>query len=172
MSPDIAGKLFDDESNEIGFDRPSVFDRIEDRIQDEQSARPFREASEDVADQIPEPPGGIAGEGDVLGAVGVVLARSGQLAVLPVPGIKQPGYNVISHGVEEFEDFERHTVNVSAATRLVAQTVAEYIVSAPSNIDYVTGETEIVSIEERKHRSTFSTWEFKVDVADRGKIEN
>lgn len=171
MANGIRDRAIDGEDNEVDFGRKTIFDRIENQVDEEDSARPIREATEEATDNIPEGPGGIVGEGNTIGFAGLFLVRTGQLAVLPVPGVRQPGFNVISHGSEAFDEFVRHTVRVNAASRHVAQTAAEYLVAAPSNIDYVTAEMDTVSIEEVKQRSSFSTWEIVVDVADRGKKE-
>jgi len=148
-----------------------ILDRAENRIEDTGSKRPFRNTLDRTLDEFPSGPLGKGGDGFVAGLIGYVAIRSGQLAVLPIPGVKQPGYGVISHGVERKNEFERHTVRVSAATKQVARIAAEYEVSAPSNIDYITGEVETVDSSMITERSTFSTWEFVVDVADRGQKE-
>lgn len=151
--------------------RSGVFDRVENRLEASGSKRPFRDTVDGVLDEVPRGPLGKGGDGFVAGLVGYVAIRTGQLAVLPIPGIKQPGYGVISHGVEDRDNFERHTVRISAATKQIARIAAEYEVSAPSNIDYITGEVETVDSSVITERSTFSTWEFVVDVADRGQKE-
>lgn len=152
-------------------DRTTLLDRIEDRADERGTRRPLRSSFEKTTDKIPQGPLGKLGDGVLVGYTGYVATRTGQLAVLPIPGVRQPGFHVISHGVKEFNEFERHTVNISAASRQVAQVVAEYHVAAPSNIDFLTGEVETVSIEQKKERGTFSTWEIVVDVADRGTKE-
>jgi hypothetical protein len=148
-----------------------VLDRIEGRIEETGSKRPFRNTLDRTLDEFPSGPLGKGGDGFAAGLVGYVLIRSGQLAVLPIPGVKQPGYGVISHGVERMDNFERHTVRISAAVKQIAKVAAEYEVSSPSNIDYLTGEVEVVDDTLITERSTFSTWEFVVDVADRGQKE-
>lgn len=163
-------EFFGDDKNLLD-DRKTVFDRVEDQVDDEDSSRPIREAVESVTDNIPDGPAGKLGDGDITGYAGYLAIKTGQLAVLPIPGVKQPGFHTISHGAEQMEEFERHTVNINAASRHVAKIAAEYEVAAPSNIDYVTGEIDVVSIEEKKQRSSFSTWEVIVDVADRGQKE-
>jgi hypothetical protein len=151
--------------------RSGVFDRIENRLEESGSKRPFRDTVDNVLDEFPSGPLGKGGDGFVAGLVGYVAIRTGQLAVLPVPGIKQPGYGVISHGVESKGNFERHTIRIAAATKQVAMIAAEYEVAAPSNVDYLTGEVETVDDSVITERSTFNTWEFVVDVADRGQKE-
>ncbi|EGQ44231.1 MAG: hypothetical protein J07AB43_02900 [Candidatus Nanosalina sp. J07AB43] len=143
-------------------------DTIEEQIQDEERSRPVRDVVENGLDKIPSGPLGNVGGGTAAGVAGYYAISTGQLAVLPIPGIKQPGYSVISHGVDVRDQFERHTVRINAASKNVAEFVAKYEVSAPSNVDFLASDTPIVSIEELKQRATFSTWEVVVDVADRG----
>jgi hypothetical protein len=149
-----------------------IFDRIENRFNKRESHRPAREAIEDALDNIPSAgPLGKIGDGDITGVAGYLAISTGQLSVLPIPGVRQPGYSVISHGSEVMENKVRHTVRITAASKNVAKFASEYEVSSPSNIDFITSEIETVSIEEVKPRPTYSTWEVVVDVADRGDIE-
>lgn len=150
------------------LDGPGPLDKVEDRIQDRDDPRPARSKIEKALDEIPDGPLDNLGGGTVAGVIGYYAISTGQLAVLPIPGIKQPGYGVISHGAEARGEYERHTVRISAASKDIAEFVAKYEVSAPSNIDFFASETEIASMDEIKSRPTFSTWEVVVDVADRG----
>jgi len=159
------------EPDRILDNRKNILDRAEDRAGERGSKRPGRELLEGVLEAIPEGPGGKLGDGSVIGYAGYFAAATGQLAVLPVPGVRQPGYHVISHGAEAMDEFERHTVRVSAASKNIAEIAAAYDVAAPSNIDFLSGETDIVSTEKIKERSTYTTWEVVVDVADRGQKE-
>jgi hypothetical protein len=152
-------------------DRKNILDRIEGEVDEEESSRPIRESFEQYTDNIPDGPGGILGDGNVIGIAGYYAISTGQVAVLPIPGVKQPGYSVISHNIQEFEEFERHTVQVNAASKHIAEVVAEYEISSPSNIDYLTSEINVISVEEKKQRPTASTWKLTVDVADRGHKE-
>lgn len=151
-------------------DRKTVFDRIDDIVtqSDGEPAKPLRKAIERSVDQIPTGPLGKLGEGNIVAGGAYVAIRSGQLAVLPIPGARQPGFHAISHGVESRDGFERHTVRINAASRKVAEVAAEYQVASPSNIDYVSSEIETVEVNELTSRTTYSTWEYIVDVADRG----
>lgn len=149
-------------------DRKGPLDRIEDRVQDTGNARPLRNRTEEALENVPDGPLDNIGSGSAAGVIGYYAISTGQLAVLPIPGIKQPGYSVISHGVDVREQFERHTVRINAASKNVAQFVAKYEVSSPSNVDFLASETEIVSMEQLKERPTLSTWEVVVDIADRG----
>ena len=152
-------------------DEPGPLDKIEDRIQDKGRSRVVRDRIEDSLEKIPDGPLDNLGSGNGVGVAGYYLISTGQLAVLPIPGVRQPGYKTISHGVEAFDQYERHTVRISAASKNVAEFAAKYEVSSPSNIDFLASETETQSIEQIKERPTFSTWEIVVDVADRGQIE-
>jgi hypothetical protein len=149
-------------------DGPGPLDKIEDKIQEREDPRPARSKIEKALDEIPNGPLNNLGGGTAAGVIGYYAISTGQLAVLPIPGIKQPGYGVISHGVKPKEEFERHTVRISAASKDIAEFVAKYEVSAPSNIDFFASETEVSSVDQIKKRPTFSTWEVVVDVADRG----
>jgi hypothetical protein len=146
----------------------SVLDKLEDRIEQNDRSRLLREKLENGTDKIPEGPFEKVGDGKIVGVAGYYAISTGQTAVLPIPGVRQPGYNVISHGSEVFDEYVRHTVRVEAASKHVAEFVSQYDVSAPSNIDYLTSELDVVSIEQIKERPTMSTWEVVVDVADRG----
>lgn len=152
-------------------DSPGPLDKIENRIQDTGNSRPARSKIEKALDEIPDGPLDNLGGGTAAGVIGYYAISTGQLAVLPIPGIKQPGYGVISHGAEPRDQYERHTVRISAASKNIAEFVAKYEVSAPSNVDFFASETEVVSTDEIKQRPTFSTWEVVVDVADRGQKE-
>lgn len=162
----------DSEPSRILDDRKTIFDRAEDRLDDMESKRPGRDFLEDTLTTIPEGPLGKAGEGNVVGYAGYFASSTGQLAVLPIPGVRQPGYHPISHNVEVMDDFERHTVAIAAASRNIAEVAAAYDVAAPSNIDFITGEIDVVSTEKVNERSTYTTWEVVVDVADRGQKES
>lgn len=149
----------------------SFLDRLEDKIEDASYQRGLRDRFEKNIDKVPKGPLNKAGDGQLVGLAGYAAISTGQTAVLPIPGVRQPGYNVISHGAEVFSKYVRHTVRINAASKNIAEFAAKYDVSAPSNIDYLSSEIETVSIDEIKSRPTFSTWEVVVDVADRGQKE-
>lgn len=159
--------------DQILDDRKTILDSLEKRAdQDEKgSFKPLRRALEKSAEKIPSGPLGKIGEGNIASAGGYLAIKTGQLAVLPIPGVRQPGFHAISHGVEQREDFERHFIRINAASRQIAEIACEYEIASPSNIDYVTSEVETVEVTELKSRPTYSTWEFVVDVADRGQKE-
>jgi len=144
-------------------------DRIED-IEDRggEAFKPLRNATANTLEKIPTGPLGKVGDGNVFAGTGYLAIKTGQLAVLPVPGIRQPGFHTISHGVRERDGFEEHNIRITAASKSVAEVAAEYEVASPSNIDYITSEVETVEVNELTSRSTYSTWEFIVEVADRG----
>jgi hypothetical protein len=156
------------EEDEVLDNAPTPLDNVEDKLQDRGFTRPVRDKVEGALDKIPDGPLDNLGGGSLAGVAGYYAISTGQTAVLPIPGIRQPGYSVISHGAEIKENFERHTVRMNAASKNVAEFAAKYEVSSPGNVDFLTSETEIVSTEELKSRNTISTWEIIVDVADRG----
>jgi hypothetical protein len=162
----------DSEPNRILDDRKTIIDRAEDRADDMESKRPGRDLFEKTLNVVPEGPFGKIGEGNVVGYAGYFASSTGQLAVLPIPGVRQPGYHPISHNVEVRDNFERHTVAIAAASKNVAEVAASYGVASPSNIDFITGEVDVVSTEKVNERSTYTTWEVVVDVADRGQKES
>jgi len=148
----------------------TILDNIEDAIDDEsgRARKPLRDAVEGALDKIPRGPLGKIGEGNVASFGGYFAIKTGQLAVLPIPGVRQPGFHAISHGVQAEEDYELHIIRINAASRKVAEVACEYEIASPSNIDFVTSEVEAVEVKELKSRPTYSTWEFRVEVADRG----
>ena len=148
-----------------------VLDSLEREIQDKGRGRPARDVVENALDKVPDGPLDNVGGGSALGVLGYYAISTGQLAVLPIPGIRQPGYKTISHGVEDMGEYERHNVRINAASKNVAEFAAKYDVAAPSNIDFITSETEVVETNEITRRPTLSTWEVIVHVADRGKAE-
>lgn len=148
-------------------------DEIEDKVERKtnNNLRPLRNAIESQLAKIPSGPFGKIGEGDLAGVVGYALIKTGQLAVLPIPGVRQPGFQVISHGVDTGGEFDTHTVRINAASRNIATFASEYEVSAPSNIDYITSEVESIKVETLTERPTYNTYEIVVEVADRGTTE-
>lgn len=157
-------------SEDEGFfdNRQGILDRLEDIGDEASSNRPGRETLEETLEQVPDGPLGKIGGGNAVGAVGYYITDVAKVVTIPIPGARPPGFHVISHGVEDIGDAERHTVMINAATKFVAEFAAEYVVSAPSNIDFLTAEIENHKTEEVTNRSTYSTWKVVVDVADRG----
>jgi len=161
---------FNQEDKAILDRRGTILDGVEDVIEDEsgRAQKPLRNAVEGALDKIPRGPLGKIGEGNIAGFGGYFAIKTGQLAVLPVPGVRQPGFHAISHGVQVKEDHEQHVIRINAASRKVAEVACEYEIAAPSNIDFATSEVEAVEVTELKSRPTYSTYEFVVEVADRG----
>jgi len=177
-------RRMDDNSMDEGADFDGATEEIEDQIEDtpaqpldnieevtEEIGNPVRDNGSEALDKIPDGPLDNLGSGSLVGAVGYYAISTGQTAVLPIPGVRQPGYKTISHGAEEMGEFERHTIKINAASQKVAEFAAKYEVAAPSNIDFILSETEIRSSEVVTKRPTFSTWEIVVDVADLGQTE-
>lgn len=158
------------EDNVILDREGTILDNIEDAVEDEsgRARKPFRNAAEGLLDKIPRGPLGKIGEGNVAGFGGYFAIKTGQLAVVPIPGVRQPGFHAISHGVQAKDDYELHIIRINAASRKVAEVACEYEIASPSNIDFVTSEVEAVDVKEIKSRPTYSTYEFTVEVADRG----
>jgi len=150
-----------------------LLDEVESQIENVSGGdkKPVRNAIQEQLDRIPAGPLGKLGEGDLAGVVGYALIKSGQLAVLPIPGVRQPGFSVVSHGMEEMGEFQRHTIVINAAIERVATVASEYEIAAPSNIDYITSEVQTISVKTVTERPTYDTLEIVVDVADRGSTE-
>lgn len=165
--------IFSQDGQAILDNRGTILDGVEDAVEDESGVarKPLRNAVEGVLDKIPRGPLGKVGEGNIAGFGGYFAIKTGQLAVLPVPGVRQPGFHPISHGVRAKDGYEEHVIRINAASRKVAEIACEYEIASPSNIDFVTSEVEAVEVTELKSRPTYSTWDFTVHVADRGAKE-
>lgn len=131
------------------------------------SKRPLRELFEEKVGEVPSGPLGKSGGGNLVGAGGFIAVEATRPIIDFIPGLKQPGYSVSSHGAEEIDGGTRHTVIVNAISKNIAEFVAKYE-SIPSNIDYLTSEPKIVSIEEMESKETYSMWRIIVDVTTRG----
>jgi len=138
--------------------------------QDPLGGRPLRERFENATDKIPEGPLGKTGNGELIGAGGFLAVEASRPVIDFIPGVKQPGYSVIGHGIEQKDGFVEHTLNIAAVSENVARFVAEYA-AAPSNVDYVTAETKIVDTQLIENRRTYSSWEFTVHIDERGELE-
>ena len=140
-------------------------------IRDNLEERPLRTQVEDITDRVPSGPLGAIGEGNVLGFIGFVLVESGEVITVPIPGVNRPGFKKVSHGAEVIEDgYQRHTIVVHSLSKDVAEFMTQYD-SAPSNVDFVFGNTEVVSVEEMDTDAAYTTYEITVDV-DRRPILN
>lgn len=126
--------------------------------------RPIRDRVEDMTGIVPSGPLGAVGEGNVLGFIGFVLVESGEIITVPIPGVDRPGFKKVSHGVEVIEQgYQRHTIVVHALYQDVAEFMTQYD-SAPSNADFVFGNTEVIEVEELDSDASYTTYEIVVDV--------
>jgi len=132
--------------------------------------RPLRDKAEEAFDKIPSGPLGKVGEGDLAGAGGFLAVESTRPVIDFIPGVKQPGYSISAHGTENMNGKTRHTLTVNAFSKDVAEFAAQYA-ATPSNIDFLTADTQIVDVEPVEERGTYSTWRITVDVAERGDLE-
>lgn len=130
--------------------------------EEEKGNQPLRERFENLTDRIPQGPAGKVGGGNLIGASGFVAVEATKPLWTFVPGIKQPGYKLISHSGEYIGDnMERHKVTVAALSEDVAEFVAEYV-SSPGNIDYLRAKTISVEVDEIIERSTYDTYKITV----------
>lgn len=124
--------------------------------------RPLRDRFEGkVTDEIPSGPFGKAGQGDLIGAGGFLAVESTRPFFTFIPGVKQPGYGIVSHSAESVPEGERHELIVTAISEDVAEFVAQYT-SAPSNVDYIVTDVKLESTEVMTERSTYSTYKMTV----------
>jgi hypothetical protein len=132
---------------------------------------PVRDWFSDSVDNIPTGPLGKVGGGNIIGAGGYVVSNLIKIPADLVPGIRNPGYTFISHGVEGIDEHtERHVIRVHAFSEDVAKFAVKYF-SSPSNVDFITGETELEYSKKINSRKTYSTYEVSVIVLDRGTVE-
>lgn len=130
-------------------------------------SRPIRSLLENTTSEVPRGPLGFFGEGNAVGAVsyfGASLVNKFN----PIAGTSV-GYRVKSHSVEETEDGELHTLTVTSYLEQTARFIGKFR-SPPTNIDFFTDETEVVSVKPLKERNTANTWQVKVLVEPR--LEN
>ena len=126
---------------------------------------PLREAGHEVTSSIPEGPLGFAGKGNLIGLSGTIVVAVGRALV---PGEEfDPGYKVRSHEIQRSNGVERHTFEIDAYSKSIARALAKKR-SAPTNIDYVSKQTEVIQVTEVRERPTASTWSITVNVTDRG----
>lgn len=155
------------------FDR-EVGGRVEEFGQNLPSKRPAREKFEEFNERIPSGPLGKAGDGTLVGAAGYLAKSSTNPIFEFLPGLRQPGFTIVSHSVETStspqDTFERHTFAITSISRDVAEFVAKYFAAA-STIDFTTSETEIEDVELVTERATYSTWKIAVLVDERGEID-
>lgn len=137
------------------------------------SKRPARDKFEEFNERFPSGPLNKTGNGTIAGAAGY-LAKSSLNPIFDfIPGLRQPGFTLISHSVETVDNpndsFERHTFGVSAISRDVAEFASKYFAAA-STLDFATSDTEIEDVELLTERATYSTWKITVLVDERGEI--
>lgn len=127
-------------------------------------ARPLRSLLEKTTDKIPRGPLGFIGKGNAVGATNyfaVALANG----LIPIDGVSI-GFDVESHSVERQDGMETHTFIINSYNKDVARFIAKFQ-SAPSNVDFLSQETEVISITPIKERSTVTTWKVVVEVKER-----
>lgn len=126
--------------------------------------RPIRDLQEDVTDMVPRGPLGFAGDGNLVGAagmVGVSLART----VVPLSEF-EPGYSVVSSERDKEDGKVKTTLRINAYSRDVAQFIGKRR-SAPSNVDFLIKDVEVKSVEPVEERSTVTEWEVVTETEDR-----
>lgn len=134
--------------------------KIGEVIQDQ----PVRDRFEEVTEGIPEGPMGKVGGGSILGAVGYLGVEFTKPIWTFVPGVKQPGYKITAHGTKDLSGAnERHILTVVAISEQVARFAAKYT-AAPSNLDFVIDDVDVVSVDEISERTVYSTYHMYVDV--------
>lgn len=126
--------------------------------------RLVRNTFESATDKIPRGPLGFIGGGNTVGAANyfVVALING---IIPIDGV-DVGFDVQSHSVERRDGVEVHTFEINSYNKDVAEFLSRFR-AAPSNVDFITEETEIVSIEPIKERSTVTTWRVVAEVKER-----
>lgn len=129
--------------------------------------KPVRDNLSTSLDQIPSGPFDKVGKGNIATSIGYFGVSLTKTITGYIPGVKRPGYTVLSHNVEFGETEDIHIVEVYAVSRKIAEFVSKYEVAASSNIEYIQSDIQIISIEEVRRRQTYSLWEMVVEV-DRG----
>lgn len=135
----------------------------------EMTKRPLRESIEEQLSDVSNGPLGKTGEGTIFGAAGFLAVETTRTFTGFIPGLKQPGYHVNGHGISNHPEYTEHTLNVSAISRDVAEFAAQYT-AAPSNIDFLASDIELIDVEKMKKRETYSHWDITVRVYDEGKL--
>lgn len=129
--------------------------------------RPIRERIEKNLQDFKGGPLDFTGEGNLVGGVGYLGVRAVNstvaLSTLGTFGGVDIGFRIISHSAEEDGEDEIHTFLIHAWSQDIAQFSAKYL-SAPSNFDFATGDTELISVENIKDRRTAPTWRITVRV--------
>lgn len=142
-----------------------------DRIRQSLEERPVRSLLEDTTSRVPSGPLGAFGEGNVIGFIGFLAVESGEIITVPIPGVQRPGFKKVSHGVETIQPgVQEHTIRMHAVSEDVGEFVSQYE-SAPSNYDFVFGNTEVVDITKLDTDVGYTTYEFVVRVDRRPLME-
>lgn len=130
--------------------------------------RPLRDRFEETLEKIPRGPLGFAGSGNVVGGVNyfIVALING---LIPIDGISV-GFRVRSHNIQRFKNKQVHTFIIDAYNEDVTEFLAKFQ-SAPSNVDFILGDTKIQSAELLEERITSSTWKIIVEYRSREAIE-
>jgi len=132
--------------------------------------RPLRSVAEEFTEKIPSGPLGSVGEGDVLGAGGFLAVEAARPLFQFLPGIKTPGYGIDSHSTRNVPNGEEHEFVITALSEDVAEFVSQYE-SAPSNLNYITNDKEIVDFEKITTRRAYTTYRITVLLRDRGDVK-
>lgn len=128
------------------------------------SFRPLRNALENTTTKIPEGPLGFVGGGSGIGFVGFIGT---EITKAFVPGSElDPGFEVLNHQIKRSGQTERHKFEINAYNQNIARMAAR-VRAAPSNVDFITQRTEIINVNEKRSRTTASTWSITVQVRDR-----
>lgn len=133
------------------------------------SKRPLRDRFSDSVDKVPRGPLGKVGDGNLVGGAGFLAVESTRPFIDFIPGVKQPGYNILAHSTERFDGGTTHTLTITAVSEEVAEFVAKYA-ATPSNWDYITAETEIKGKEVLEEQRGYNTWKITVRVSSQGEI--
>jgi len=140
-------------------------------MRDTRKFRPARDTFENVTEKIPQGPFGAIGRGNVLGAVGYIVVESGEVLTIPIPGVTRPGFRQVSHGFKGVEGGKQiHELIIHAFSKDVAEFATQYN-TAPSNYDFLKGQTEILEIEELDRENIYTTYRIKVGI-DREAVRN
>lgn len=129
--------------------------------------RPLRERFENRIQDFEGGPLDFTGHGNLLGGAGYLgvqaINSTVTVGTLGTFGGVDIGFRAISHGVEEDGEDEIHTFMIHAWTQDIAQFAAKYL-SAPSNFDFASGDTELEVVENVQDRRTAPTWRIVVRV--------
>lgn len=134
---------------------------IRDRVSKEP---PVRNLINRATESVPEGPLGNVGDGTVVGLLGFLAVESGEVITSPIPGLSRPGFKVVSHSMEQVEPgLQRHTIVLHAFIQDVAEFATKYQ-SAPSNFDFISGDIDVLSIEELDEQEGYDSYEIVVEV--------